>query len=48
MKKVRRFLQVILFINFIIGLRDGMKAKNLLVIVINGVLVLAIILAEKK
>lgn len=48
MRKIRRFLQVILFINFMIGLHEGMKAEILTLILVNGVVVLAIIYAEKK
>lgn len=47
MKKARRFLQVLLFINFMVGLGDGMKAGNLVAILINGLLVLAVIANEK-
>lgn len=43
MRKVRRFLQVLLFINFMIGLHDGMKAGNLAAVLVNGV-----IAGEKK
>lgn len=48
MRKIRRFLQALLFINFIVGLRDGMRAGNLAVVVINGVAVLVLILVERK
>lgn len=48
MRKVRRFLQVLLFINFMVGLHDGMKAGNLAAVLVNGVIVLAVIAAEKK
>ncbi len=48
MRKIRRFLQVLLFINFMVGLHDGMRARNLVVVLINGAIVLAIIFAEKK
>lgn len=48
MRKLRRFLQAVLFINFIVGLAEGMKAGNLAAILINGIVVLAIISAEKK
>lgn len=40
MKKIRRFLQVLLFINFMVGLHGGMKVGNLVLILINGALVL--------
>ncbi|MEY8424256.1 hypothetical protein AALB52_16250 [Lachnospiraceae bacterium 38-14] len=48
MKKIRRLLQVLLFINFMVGLHDGMRAGNLVAILVNGVLVLAVIAGEKK
>lgn len=48
MGKIRRFLQALLFINFMVGLHDGMGAGNLAVILINGVIVLAVIAVEKK
>ena len=48
MKKIRRLLQVLLFINFMVGLHDGMKAGNLVAILVNGVLVLAVIAGEEK
>ncbi len=48
MRKIRRFLQVLLFINFMVGLHEGMRAGNLVVVLINGAIVLAIIFAEKN
>lgn len=48
MRKVRRVLQAVLFINFMVGLHDGMKAGNLAAVLVNGVIVLAVIAAEKK
>ncbi len=48
MKKIRRFLQALLFINFMVGLHDGMRAGNLAAVLVNGVIVLAVIAAEKK
>lgn len=48
MKKIRRFLQVLLFINFMVGLHDEMRAENLAAVLVNGVMVLAVIAAEKK
>ncbi len=46
MRKIRRFLQVLLFINFMIGLHDGMGAGNLVLILVNGALVLAVAAKE--
>ncbi len=48
MRKIRRFLQVVLFINFMAGLHDGMKAGNLIMVLANGVIVLAVIAVERK
>ena len=48
MKKIRRFLQVLFFINFMVGLHDGMRAGNLAAVLVNGVIVLAVIASEKK
>ena len=48
MRKIRRFLQALLFINFMVGLHDGMRAENLAAILVNGVLVLAVIAGEKE
>ncbi len=48
MRKVRRFLQVLLFINFMVGLHDGMRTGNLVVVLVNGMIVLAVIAAENK
>ena len=48
MKKIRRFLQALLFINFMVGLYDGMRAGNLVAILVSGVLVLAVIFGEKE
>lgn len=48
MKKIRRFLQVLLFINFMVGLHDGMRAANLAAVLLNGAAVLAVIVVENK
>lgn len=48
MRKIGRFLQALLFINFMVGLHDGMKAGNLVLILVNGILVLAIIAGEER
>lgn len=48
MRKIRRFLQAILFINFMVGLHDGMKTGNLVAVLVNGVIVLAVIASEKE
>lgn len=48
MRKLRRFLQVVLFINFMVGLHDGMKIRNLAAVLVNGMIILAVIAAEEK
>lgn len=48
MKKIRRFMQALLFINFMVGLHDGMRVENLAAVLVNGVIVLAVIVAKKK
>lgn len=48
MRKIGRFLQALLFINFMVGLHDGMKAGNLVLILVNGILVLAVIAGEER
>lgn len=48
MRKIRRFLQVLLFINFMVGLYDGMGAKNMVLILINGAAILAVMTAERR
>lgn len=48
MKKLRQFLQSVLFINFMVGIYDGMRAKNLVAILINGVVVLALSPEKRK
>lgn len=48
MKKIRRFIQALLFANFMVSLHDGMRVENLAVVLVNGVIVLMIIAAEKK
>lgn len=48
MRKIRRFLQAALFINFMVGLHDGMKVENLVLVLANGMLVLAVIMGERK
>lgn len=48
MKKIRRVLQAMLFITFLVGIHNGMKAGNLAVILINGIIVLVLIIREKK
>lgn len=48
MRKARRIMTALLILNFFCGMRDGMKAENLILILINGVLVLAMTAREMK
>lgn len=48
MKKIRRFLQVMLFINFMIGMEKGMKPANLILIIVNGLLLISIAAGEVR
>lgn len=48
MKKIRRFLQALLFINFMVGLHDGMRAGNLAAVLVNGVLILVVVVGEER
>ena len=48
MKKIRRFLQVLLFINFMVGLHDGMRAGNLIAVLINGALIIIVVSVENR
>ncbi len=47
-RKLRRFLQVMLFVNFMVGIYTGMKALNLVAVLSNGALVLALAFLELK
>lgn len=47
-RKLRRILQAFLFVNFMAGMHNGMRAWNLAAVLINGVIVLAMIRAERK
>lgn len=48
MRKARRILTALLIVNFFCGMQAGMKAENLILILINGVVVLAMIAREEK
>lgn len=48
MRKARRILTALLIVNFFYGMQAGMKAENLILILINGVAVLAMIVGEMK
>lgn len=48
MRKIRKVLQVLLFINFMVGLHDGMKVGNLIAILVNGLIVLEVIVNERR
>lgn len=47
MRRIKRFLQVLLFINFMAGLHDGMKIGNLVVILVNGIAVLVAVREDR-
>lgn len=46
MRKARRILTALLIANFFCGMRAGMKAENLVLILINGLAVIILALAE--
>lgn len=46
MRKIRQFFQGLLFITFMVGLYDGMKAKDLGLVILNALIVLALISTE--
>lgn len=48
MKKNRKFLQILLSFNFIIGIQDGMEIINLVVVLVNGMILLVVIAVEKR
>lgn len=48
MRKARRILSALLIVNFFCGMQAGMKAENLILILINGVVVLVMIAREEK
>lgn len=45
-RKLRRFLEVMLAINFFCGLRAGMEEENLALIIVNSLLVVVLAVAE--
>lgn len=46
MKKLRRFLEALLAINFFLGLWAGMKIENLALVIINGLLIIVLTAKE--
>ncbi len=48
MRKIRKFLTVLLFINFFVGMAQRMNPLNLGLVIINGILVIAIAVREKR
>lgn len=48
MRKIRRFLTVLLFINFFVGMAQGMKLLNLGLVILNSILVIALAAGEKR
>lgn len=48
MRKIRRFLTVLLFINFFMGMAHGMKVWELVLVIANGLLVIMLAVKEIK
>lgn len=48
MKRLRRFLTVLLAVNFFCGMQEGMKAENLILVIINGLAVIGLSVMEVK
>lgn len=48
MRKIRRFLIVLLFINFFMGMAHGMKVWELALVIVNGQLVIALVARDIK
>ena len=48
MKKVRRILSVLLVLNFLTGMKNGMQAVNLVLVIGNGMLVILAAVIEIK
>lgn len=48
MRKVRRILTVLLMLNFLIGMKAGMRAENLLTVIGNGAIVVLAAVIEIK
>lgn len=48
MRKIRRFLTVLLFINFFMGMAHGMKVWELALVIVNGLLVIALAARDIK
>lgn len=46
MRKARRILTALLIVNFFCGMQAGMKAENLILILINGLAVIILAVAE--
>ena len=47
-KKLRRILQLVLVLNFMIGMAEGMGMANVIAVMANGTAVLALISVETK
>ena len=48
MRKIRRFLTVLLFINFFAGIVQGMKIWNVTILTVNALLVIILAAREIK
>lgn len=48
MRKIRRFLTVLLFVNFFYGMKAGMAPLNFWLIMLNGIAVVGVALEEAE
>lgn len=48
MRKIRRFLTALLFINFFVGIAQGMKIWNVTILIVNALLVIILAAREIK
>ena len=48
MRKIRRFLTVLLFINFSYGMKVGMEPLNFWLVMLNGIAVVGVALEEAE
>lgn len=48
MRKIRRFLTVLLFVNFFYGMKAGMEPLNFWLIMLNGIAVVGVALEEAE
>lgn len=48
MRKIRRFLTVLLFVNFFYGMKVGMEPLNFWLVMLNGIAVVGVALEEAE